>query len=406
MAVPPAVKAPGGVEARPTRDKLVIVATDLQTPPFDVDQAAGMFKDAGAHLRVLATEEDAGAPAKRWPLEELADKLLAEKLSGPVVKGKQLAQLADVFAEFVTQARGRAIRAADFAVDADGPAATFGVDLSHAPRLNAYLVCGPQPNTRILARIAATHSSAAADASGDAGQPLLASRQVGLGQSVGLAIPMDDRNNQGWHDVQAWPGAAKLILAAAAAAGAGGDHRFGGVVTPTRDGLHVVLQGSDQNGPINLRKLVLRWQEWDEPAWRQAPLRETGPGKYEAFVRASSATVTLEALEAPGPDASNGSGVAAIGEGPRGPAGAADGVIWRQVVPEHYPREFAAIGGNWDNLRKLAALTGGQIVAQQDLQSLQRRLVQQSQLQLWPILLAAALAVMLAEWAIARVLRE
>jgi hypothetical protein len=222
---------------------------------------------------------------------------------------------------------------------------------------------------------------------------------VGLGQSVGLAIPIDDRNNQSWHDAQAWPGAARLILAAASWAGAGDDHRFGGVVTPAKDGLHVVLQGSDQDGPINLRKLVLRWQQWDEAAWRQTPLRQTGPGRYEASLATPSGTVTLEAVETPGSDASNGHGTAPA-------AGVPEGAIWRQVVPEHYPREFAAIGGNWDNLRKLAALTGGRIVAQHDLQSLQRRLVRQSQVQLWPILLAAALAVMLAEWGIARVLRE
>jgi hypothetical protein len=174
--------------------------------------------------------------------------------------------------------------------------------------------------------------------------------------------------------------------------GAGDDHRFAGVATPTEGGLHVVLQGADQNGPINLRTLVLRWQAWDEATARQTPLRQTAPGKYEAIVPTAGGTITLEAVEAAGGDASD-------ADGP-------ERTIWRQVVPGHYPREFAAIGGNWENLRKLATLTGGQIVAQRDLQSLQRRLVRQSQLELWPILLAAALAVMLAEWAIARVLRE
>ena len=67
------------------------------------------------------------------------------------------------------------------------------------------------------------------------------------------------------------------------------------------------------------------------------------------------------------------------------------------------PRELAEIGPNWPNLQLLAQSSGGRIASAQAVADLARRLAAAGRTDLWPFLLAAAAALMLADWAIARI---
>jgi hypothetical protein len=69
---------------------------------------------------------------------------------------------------------------------------------------------------------------------------------------------------------------------------------------------------------------------------------------------------------------------------------------------QHYRREFAAIGANWPNLRRLEQLAGGSLVRPADLEAFAARADQAAWVPLWPWLLAVALAVMLGDWMLGR----
>jgi hypothetical protein len=67
---------------------------------------------------------------------------------------------------------------------------------------------------------------------------------------------------------------------------------------------------------------------------------------------------------------------------------------------------LAQVGPDAVNLSRLAELTGGRIVNGQDLGAFGQRLAAARRKDLWPVLLAAAVALMLAEWAVTRVRRR
>ena len=48
-------------------------------------------------------------------------------------------------------------------------------------------------------------------------------------------------------------------------------------------------------------------------------------------------------------------------------------VVWQDAISGRYPRELAAIGGDGDNLRRLADQTGGRIVTPDEIPSAVRR---------------------------------
>jgi hypothetical protein len=70
-----------------------------------------------------------------------------------------------------------------------------------------------------------------------------------------------------------------------------------------------------------------------------------------------------------------------------------------------YPREYRLLGADWASLRRLAALTGGNIVPAERLAETLRRSYARRLTQLWPWLLSLALVVMLAEWVLTRITR-
>lgn len=114
-----------------------------------------------------------------------------------------------------------------------------------------------------------------------------------------------------------------------------------------------------------------------------AALEQTAPGRYEGSAecrRDVPAAVTI-----------------------RGEDGSA---LWNGSAPVHCPPEFQAFGADPESLRRLARLTGGRIVSPGELAGRLREVRRRGLSPLWPYLLAAALALMLAEWSLTRITRE
>ena len=80
--------------------------------------------------------------------------------------------------------------------------------------------------------------------------------------------------------------------------------------------------------------------------------------------------------------------------------------VWSGATGRTYPPEFAATGAHRDNLRRLAELTGGRIVARGALRELTGELSSEGFAPVWIYLLTAALGVMLMEWALMRIRRR
>ncbi len=342
------------------RDGLVVVVSDLRTKEFRPDRMAERFGRQKLSLAVVAIAP-AGAtqPASRTPLERLAGRLKA-----PVVRRDHLGGLAKVFAGFVREARGEPVRRGDFRAAA-GP--IFSRPAGPLPDVQAYLPCAPQPNAETLARV------------GEQGDPLLAIRRVGLGRSAALALPLAPGDNPAWRS-----GGKLLAVLAELVRGCRrptGDPRFAGHARRQDTRLHVVIEAADGSRPMNGLQLTGRISSPRPGAQADHgfTMRQTAPGRYEARVPASA--------------------------GPVGLAVSRDGaqVVWQAAVARAAPRELADVGADWRRIRLLADLTGGRVAADGDLAELGERLAPGRRTAFWPILLAAAVALALTEWAVARI---
>jgi hypothetical protein len=347
----------------PAADRLglVILASDLEqtTGPFDPAAAAKLFEGKALSLAMVATVPAATTRTRRddtAPLLRLKDLLQAR-----LVWQDHLAGLADVFAGFVQRARGDAVRRGSFKLD--GPETVLGLPLGGAPALDAYVLSAPQPEAEVMAR-------AGADA-------VVARRRVGLGRSVAVALWPDPADNQA---LRGSPWFGQFVTAAVQWTLAGrADPRFAGEVARAGEKVHVVLTAQDAGGPMNLLNLTLHAasQSPDRPDSETA-LIQTAPGRYEADLECGAAPLTL-AVRLRGA-----------------------GVVWREPMGQAAPGEYAALGADWDTLRRLAELTGGRIVSPSELTRLARQWSAGRSTALWPVLLAAALAVMLLEWSLTR----
>jgi len=343
------------------RDRLVVVVSDLMTSRFRPDRVAEEFRRQKLSLAVVAVGPGGAAEAAS-PLETLA-----RLLSAPVVRRQDLSGLAEVFAGFLRRRRGDALRRGRFGAALLRPA--LGRPAGPLPGVGAYLLCAAQPKADVLARV------------GDEGDPLLAVRRVGLARSVGLALHPAAAENPNWQNGRALTGltaaAARFVLRPA------GDPRFSGHVRHDAAGLLIRLDAADANGPINLLELTGRIASPDaNSADSTFPLVQSAPGRYEARLDAPPSPAWLEV---------------ALPEGR---------AAWTTTLARTAPPELRAIGAHWDNLRRLAELTGGRIVHAAELADLGRRLARNRQTDLWPVLLAAAVAIMLAEWAAAKILHR
>jgi hypothetical protein len=164
----------------------------------------------------------------------------------------------------------------------------------------------------------------------------------------------------------------------------------------------VTIEARDANGPINgldLGGRIVPVGAAPVAAAVSFPLVQTAPGRYEG-----------DAGEQPGVPA--GVEVRAGGSTERSPqAGSTSSppggrVVWQDVLSAGAPVELAQVGPDAVNLARLAELTGGRIIHGPGLGDFGQRLAAARRKDLWPVLLGIAVALMLVEWAVARVRRR
>jgi len=337
---------------------LVLLVSDLMAKEFDPQQIALRFRERKLSLAIVETRSPGDSEPPGRSLEKLA-----ALLNAPRVRRETLAGLAEIFARFLRDARGEALRRGKFSVTAAPE--LFGRPPGALPDLDAYLLAAPQREAEVLARV------------GD--DPILARRRVGLGRTVALAVPMDDpKSNRAWRASAQWE--ALLTAATRWVLAPEPDPRFTGTLRRTGGKFHVTVEATDSTGSMNLLELTAAAARGAEPAGgEETPLLQTAPGRYEARIDTGTGPVALAV---------------------RDPGGR---VVWRSAGASTCPPEFQGIGPDWGNLRRLAELTGGQILAVGALPEAGRDLHAQTYRPLWAYLLCAALGVMLLDWALTRV---
>ena len=337
---------------------MLLILSDLQTETFDPRAWAEKIRQGKAHLAVVAVgraETDGAEP----PLEAMT-----RLAGGDYFRQEDLSGLAEVFARLVRRGRGETVRRERTALAVVGP--LFDTSLTSLPEVDAYALAGKVPAAELLARTAG-------------GDPVLARRQAGLGRSVCLALPLDG-TNIGW---QGDPRAAELISGAARwVARSMNDPRLDVKVARTPGGLEV--EATVRTDGVGVDGLALSAHVWADAPPAVAPLEQVGPGRYAGTVPAEFA------------------GRAAM-VAVRDSKGAA---LWQEPLPQEAGREFRAIGPDDRRLRELAELTGGAIVPSDRLAGAVGAIRTRRLTDLWPLLLGAALLIMLAEWSLARITQE
>lgn len=347
--VPPVDQSENGSTAR---THLVLVLSDLQTAPFNPAAMAKRFEERRSRLAVVATE---AADAETTPLAQLA-----RRLDAPLVYREHLQGLADVFAGLCRQARGEAIRHGDFTVryEAAGPGS------ARIQNLNAYIPAASVGEALVDARIVQT------------GDPLIAAGLAGLGKCVVVSAPPEA--------IFAQPGGEQTIAERISRiTRSADDPRFDVQITRNAVALHIrvtVREGETAVNHLSLRAEVIGLSD---PSSEVIPVEcvQTAPGIYEADLPSA---------------AGNGQSLAVrVLDG--------SGKLCRQgVAPARYPAEFARLGADYEQLRELANLTGGRIIAATDVASpaIQEELRQprRSGKAVWPITLSCSIAAMLLAW--------
>jgi Mg-chelatase subunit ChlD len=365
----PALKLAVSSAAPEGKVGLVLLVSDLLTEKLEadkmpeVDKVERDFKDGHWRLSIVATKGANDVNEGKTLLDELAR---AARLDAQLVRREGLSALAEVFERFIRQGRGQAVARGDFQV-------TFQKALPlrqtvQWPRIDAYIPSAPQEGAEVLA-------SVGSDA-------VLALRQVGLGRSAGLALPLSPPDNRLL--AQSAPLLEVLTALRQWVQRPGDDPRFTGRLRRQAGRIDLTVEARDQNGPMN--HLVLAAVCSAEPSSPLPPrglsLEQIAPGVYRARIPAAGGLVSLAVRDDQGR------------------------IVWREALNDPYAPEYAAIGANWENLRRLADLTGGRIIRRQDLPDLGRRLAAQGLSPLWPWLLAGALLLMLADWCATRILRK
>ena len=357
----PALLAAADVPHLPNRQGLVLLVSDLLTEPFAPAAVEAAFRRNDLRLAIVAVSAGAEEPPSGPGGTPLAD--LARRLEAPLRRTDSLAGLAEIFAAFLRNRRGNPIRLGRFE-----PAAgtLFAAQPEKLPPLDAYLLSAANPGAEVLARVD--------------GDGLIARRQAGLGRSVSLAVPLAGHNRL----LGTWPGLDGLLARAARwAMRPAADGRFAARVDRTGGQIHLRIDARGPDGPVNVAGLAVRAvgpSHTDDPP-REAQLAQVGPGRYEGSIAAPPGAVGLQVLDATGR------------------------VVWRGPAGGTYPREFAALGADWEALRKLADLAGGRVVRESDLASAAGKWDVRRRVAVWPHAVLLALAAMLLDWALTRVRR-
>jgi len=353
------------------RQGLILLLSDLRTEPFDVPALAAKLRRAELAISVAAvtsphddaTPDDDAPHTQATPLHALAD-----ELHGPFASLSTLDGLARVFAEFLRQGRGDGLHR-DGPFDVRTAAGPFGGPFDPPPA-DAYFLTTPRDGALVLAQV------------GD--DPVLATRTVGLGRTVSLALPISAEQNADW---PRWPGWGPFLdraLAWAARPAASGD--FSAALERRGEAWRIELVGQSATGPVNLEAVtatVLSPAQPGQPAdTRRVPMTQIAPGRYELTLHADDGVAA--ALAVAGPDGQP---------------------LWRGLLPQLPPDEFQHLGANGPMLRRLAERTGGQIVSVDELPAhLRERHVRE----LTPIgwwFAVAGVVLMLTEWSLTRVRR-
>jgi len=350
----PALKLAAEAPPDGPRRGMVLLVSDLQTERFEPPAAARMLTGAKLDLAIVAIAAPGATPATD-PLETLA-----KLLKAPLEKRDHLVGLAKVFAGFLRTARGSAIRTGRFALTLGKPG--LDADALAGKTLDAYILSAPARDADVIL-------SAGPDA-------VVASRTVGLGRSVSIALATSNNANRAL--LQTPEFARTLAAAARWVARPGPNSRFSGDAARRAGEVIVTLRAADESGPVNKADLRLALLDAGENAARRIEMPQVGPGLYEARFAPDAAALAFHAIDAGGH------------------------VVWRGALPRTHPPEFDAIGPDRAQLRRLATLTGGKLVEPRDLANLTARRRDAGKSDLWPFLAGLALAIMLADWLVAR----
>ena len=344
---------------------LFLLVSDLLSKRVDHREIAGALRSARLSLAIVEIRSPGDAAEGTADLKELA-----KALGAPHVRLKGLSGLAKVFARFVRGGRGEAIRRGKFQVTVSRN--LLNIDAAKAEGLDAYVLSVRRGDAEVIAAVGS--------------DAILARRTVGLGRTVSIAVPLEAPHNPRWSNSAGW----RSVLAAAVrwVLTPQDDPRFDGELTTQSGSVLLTINARDPNGPMNFLKLfvtsatraVSPGSDKDPGAAAAVGLVQTAPGRYEgqlALPRGRPVSV-------------------AVGD-------AGGRTVWRGSYGTGVADEFAALGADWEALRRLAALTGGRIVAPRDLPAAARAVHDREYSPLWQLLLAAAVAIMLLEWALTRV---
>jgi hypothetical protein len=354
-ALAAAVKAPVAADA----NGLVVLLTDLQTRPLEVDTLAEAFRATGQRLAIVAAGDAPKTHEGAIDLRQLADRTGAS-----LVQRRRLAGLAKVFGAFVKRSRQDAVAEGEFTLASDGP--IFGLSPTGWPTVRRYLRGRARNGAQTLLTVSTN------------GDPVAARWQVGAGRTVNLAL-LGDRLAP---DAR-WRG---LVAAGVRwARRPGGDPRFAAEGTRRNGTLALEVTADDPDtGPMNDLSLLARVvSAGDASADACSPVPQAGPGRYRVTLRCPPGPVYLAVTDGDG------------------------ATVLRQAVGGAVPREFAALGADRARLRELAGRAGGRVIVRESelAEFLQRARSRGWRDVTWLALLAAT-AVMLMDWVFARVTRR
>ena len=338
------------------RTELIILLSDLQAESFDVNAVHKLLTDGGKKLAIIAT--GSGAMDKS-PKRDLVSLAFLQQIKPR--HSENLVGLAEIFAAFLSEHRGSAVRT-DGPFVVGGDEKPFGVDIAGIENLSSYVLSAAQLRAVVMMW------------AGDDKDALLAARPVGLGRSVTLSAELGGKGNTAW---QVSPKASALVRAATEwCLRRSADARYEGTGVERGGKWIFTFEARDPKGEaINMLDLALHAELGTEGGQsNKVPLLQVAPGRYRAQL-AKPAGAFLVTVQAAG-----------------------KGQLWQGAYGRSPSPEFRAIGENSANLRRLARLTGGKIVSAQNIGDITGKWDRQQYTDIWPALASLALLLVLVDW--------
>lgn len=387
--VTPALKVALSGAIPPGKELMVLVVSDLRTERFDPHQWADLFKRARAKLAVVAVRKKdtsmspaGGGLTRSFPLKDLA------RLTGSAyLERDRLEGLAEIFGKLVLRARGKVIRHRKLAVDIVG--ALFGAGISTLPDIDAYIRSAVKRQADLCVRTSS-------------GEPIVASTRVGLGKTVCISLPLSPMENSAWLRSSA---VARMLAAAVRwSMPQPNDPRFDVDVSRRGKVMSITVtaqpacksSGKSEGEFLDGLKLTCTVSackssgksDGTSGVGRQVQLeqaclhifRQVGPGKYQSLVDFPADLSAIVAVR----DDETGK------------------ILWRGSSAVQYRQEYRRIGADEGSLRRLARLTGGQIVSASRLGEVLEQSYREKLTPIWSVLVSAAIFLMLVDWVFTR----